>query len=281
LKCDNSSKRMADDVCAFDSEVGQQRPAVRHLPLDRWRVSAPAASRVALTVVRNQVVERPLGCGDLARLGRIDPALLRPIVHRPERVQSDLAVVRARHALVSARSSLINHVRGAVKSSGSRLPACDAHMFHKKVPDALPPELLPALRPLLETIGDLTRRIDETDKTIVTLIREHYPEAAFLQQVPGVGPLISLTFVLPSLTRCGSLRAGRWGRTSDWYPNAVIRETTPLNWASLRRATVTSASCSLTVPSTFLGSAARIRTFEGGGFNMLLAAGRARENVPL
>jgi transposase len=69
-------------------------------------------------------------------------------------------------------------------------------MFHKKVADALPPDLIPALRPLLETIGDLTRRINETDKTIATLIREHYPEAQFLQQVPGVGPLISLTFVL-------------------------------------------------------------------------------------
>jgi transposase len=45
-------------------------------------------------------------------------------------------------------------------------------------------------------IEDLTKRIDEMDKTIVALIRERYPEAQFLQQVPGVGPLISLTFVL-------------------------------------------------------------------------------------
>ena len=67
-------------------------------------------------------------------------------------------------------------------------------MFHRKVPAALPPELLPALAHVLDIIGDLTRGIDEMDKTIVALIRERYPGANFLQQVPGVGPLISLTY---------------------------------------------------------------------------------------
>jgi transposase len=132
----------------------------------------------------------------LARLGRIDPVLLSPIAHRPEQTQADLAVIKARHSLVGTRSSLINHVRGAVKSSGARLPACDAYMFHRRVAEAIPPELMPALTPLLEMIADLTGRIDAMDKAIVTLIHNRYPEAQFLQQVPGVGPLISLTFVL-------------------------------------------------------------------------------------
>jgi len=69
-------------------------------------------------------------------------------------------------------------------------------MFHRKVPAAIPTDLAPALVPVLAMIADLTRQIDTMDKTIVTLIRERYPEAQFLQQVPGVGPLISLTFVL-------------------------------------------------------------------------------------
>jgi transposase len=69
-------------------------------------------------------------------------------------------------------------------------------MFHKKVPAAIPPELAPALAPVLAMIADLTRQIDALDQTIFALIRERYPEAQFLQQVPGVGPLISLTFVL-------------------------------------------------------------------------------------
>ena len=69
-------------------------------------------------------------------------------------------------------------------------------MFHRKVAGSIPEALLPALAPLLTTIAGLTAEIAAVDKRIVALIREGYPEAQFLQQVPGVGPLIALTFVL-------------------------------------------------------------------------------------
>ena len=50
--------------------------------------------------------------------------------------------------------------------------------------------------PLLTTIAGLTAEIATVDKRIVALIRDRYPEAELLRQVPGVGPLIALTFVL-------------------------------------------------------------------------------------
>ena len=65
----------------------------------------------------------------LARLGRFDPELLAPIRHRSEQSQHDLAVVRARDALVRTRTLLINHVRGAVKACGAALPSCTAGPF--------------------------------------------------------------------------------------------------------------------------------------------------------
>ena len=54
----------------------------------------------------------------LARLGRADPALLSPIQHRAETTQVDLAVVRARAAVVRSRTLLVNHCRGIVKAAG-------------------------------------------------------------------------------------------------------------------------------------------------------------------
>ncbi|MHB1344955.1 MAG: IS110 family transposase, partial [Thermoleophilia bacterium] len=54
----------------------------------------------------------------LARIGRLDPALLFPVRHRSAETQADLAVLRSRAALVRTRSSLIRFVRGVVKSSG-------------------------------------------------------------------------------------------------------------------------------------------------------------------
>jgi len=55
----------------------------------------------------------------LARLGRVDPQTLHPIRHRGREVRKDLVVLRAREALVAARTQLINATRGLVKSMGT------------------------------------------------------------------------------------------------------------------------------------------------------------------
>jgi len=65
--------------------------------------------------------------------------------------------MRSREALVSARTQLVNHVRGAVRSFGHRLPKCPARSFHKKrASEHIPETLLPAIGPDLEQIGSLT-----------------------------------------------------------------------------------------------------------------------------
>jgi transposase len=67
---------------------------------------------------------------NLARLARLDPKLLYPLKHRGEDSQAHMALIRSREALVSTRTQLVNHVRGAVKSFGARLPKCPASSFH-------------------------------------------------------------------------------------------------------------------------------------------------------
>jgi transposase len=133
----------------------------------------------------------------LARLARVDPEILYPIEHRGEESQAHLALIRSRDVLVRSRTQLINHVRGTVKSFGARLPKCSAESFHKKVADALPPELAEALEGVVATICSLTERIRDYERRIERVCKESYPqETGLLQQVPGVGTLTSLTFVL-------------------------------------------------------------------------------------
>jgi len=98
--------------------------------------------------------------------------------------------------LVDARTQLVNHVRGAVKSFGARLPKCPAVGFHKKAAAHIPEALWPALGPILETIGSLTERIREYERQLEMISKEHYPETELLRQVEGVGVLTALTFVL-------------------------------------------------------------------------------------
>jgi transposase len=133
---------------------------------------------------------------NLARLARVDPKLLHPLRHRGEGSQAHLAIIRSREALVSTRTQLVNHVRGAVKSFGARLPKCPARSFHKRAPEHIPEALLPALGPILEQIGSLTERIRQYDRKLEAICQEHYPETDLLRRVEGIGPLTALTFVL-------------------------------------------------------------------------------------
>ena len=133
---------------------------------------------------------------NLARLARIDPKLLYPLKHRGEECQAHLAIIRSRQALVDARTQLVNHIRGAVKSFGASLPKCPARSFHNKAPEHIPEALWAALGPILETIGSLTQRIRDYERQLETISKEHYPETNLLRQVEGVGTLTALTFVL-------------------------------------------------------------------------------------
>jgi transposase len=61
----------------------------------------------------------------------------------------------------------------------------------------LPSELAEALEDVVETIGSLTERIRDYERRIERVCKESYPqETGLLRQVPGVGAITSLTFVL-------------------------------------------------------------------------------------
>lgn len=132
----------------------------------------------------------------LARIARFDPELLCPVQHRSEQAHADLELVKARDVLVRTRSTLVNHVRGAVKAFGARIPRCSAESLPLRALPCLPEIIRPALVPVLETIQRLTEQIRDYDRRVVIVSREQYPETQSLQQITGVGPLTALAFVL-------------------------------------------------------------------------------------
>ena len=90
----------------------------------------------------------------------------------------------------------MNTVRGLAKSMGERLPQCDADQMGVARAVSLPAQLRQVLEPLLKEVESLTEKIKNSDREIEQIARKDYPEAALLQQVGGVGPLIALTFIL-------------------------------------------------------------------------------------
>lgn len=133
----------------------------------------------------------------LARVGRIDDLeLIREVTHRPEQMQADYVIVKARDQLVKSRTALVAAMRGFVKSMGGRLPSCSTEYFARRVGEDIPVILRPALQPVLECIAYLTTRIKALDKLIERTLSEQYSRAnELLQQVPGVGPITALSFI--------------------------------------------------------------------------------------
>jgi transposase len=131
----------------------------------------------------------------LARLGRADRTLLRPIQHRGEEAQRDLAKIRARAAMVEARTSMMSCVRGLVKSGGERLPGRDASQVDESLADGLSEEWQAVAKPVLRCVAAMNKEIWECEKEIEKIAKK-YPEVELLKQVYGVGTLIAVTFVL-------------------------------------------------------------------------------------
>jgi transposase len=184
------------DSCRMALETGTHSPWTSRALADMGHEVIVANARQIPLIFRNNRKNDRLDALSLAKLARLDPELLHPISHRSAQAQEDLAVLRSRAALVGSRASLINHVRGVVKSMGGRLPSCSAEAFVHKAASKLPDGLRPALTPILEIIAELSNRIAGYDQAIERIARERHPDAAGPRQVNGVGPITSLAFVL-------------------------------------------------------------------------------------
>ena len=190
-------------------EVGTHSPWVSRLVSKCGHEVLVANPRDLRLIYENKNKSDQLDAEQLARIARLDPTLLHPIQHRKAETQLALASLRARDALVKARTKLVNHVRGAVKSTGKRLPVCSAASFHNKVGESLPEDLRAVLEPLLKLSGELTDQIRKYDKSLEALSEQKYPATTRLRYVTGVGPLTALAFVLvlENPSRFGNSRA--------------------------------------------------------------------------
>ena len=177
-------------------EAGTHSPWVSRVLEECGHEVLVANPRKIRLIYANKRKTDEIDAENLARLARVDPKLLYPLKHRGEESQAHMALIRSREALVGCRTQLVNHVRGAVKSFGARLPKCPARSFHKNAAEHIPEALMPALGPIVEQISSLTQRIRDYDRQLETISKDSYPETELLRQVEGIGPLTALTFVL-------------------------------------------------------------------------------------
>jgi len=189
-------RRFRREPCRVVLEVGpHSRWMEKHLRGLGHEVQVVDARKVQLISKGTHKTDRR-DARTLALLGAGVPELLGTIKHRSEEAQVDLAVLLTRDHFVDLRTACVNRVRGVLKSFGIKVPATSTRAFHRKAAPLVPEALQPALLPLLEEIATLNQRIAKLDDLLKKKLVQRHPAAEKLQQVPGVGILTSLGFVL-------------------------------------------------------------------------------------
>lgn len=177
-------------------EVGTHSPWMSRVVAEAGHELIVANPRRVRLIAENDSKTDAVDAELLARLGRVDPALLKPIVHRGEQAQRDRALLVVRDGLVRCRTQLINQVRGLAKSLGQRMPSSSTEAFTRRVREQVGEDVFPGQRALLEMIDRTSAEIAVLDREAERLCKERYPETGVMRQINGVGALTSLAFVL-------------------------------------------------------------------------------------
>lgn len=143
----------------------------------------------------------------IAKLAAADSSLLYPITHRSALTQLALNVLRARDAAVAGRVRLTNTIRSMGKSVGFRYPPGTSAGFAGKE-HFTPPELGRATEGLFAMCRSFNAQIKAYDGQLEEMCETEFPDAGRLRQVNGVGPVVSLAFVL-TLDTAGRFKNGR------------------------------------------------------------------------
>ena len=185
-----------DDPTRIAIEVGGQSAWIDELLGGLGHDVVVANARRLRMIYENESKSDEVDAEQLARVARMDVTLLHPIQHRQRSTRTDLAKARSRDMLIATRTSLINHVRGMLKSFGTKLGSRGAAYFHGWVREQIPDELRCALNPIVDTLEGVATQITALDKELERLANDVYPETMLLRQVNRVGLHTALRFVL-------------------------------------------------------------------------------------
>ena len=179
-------------------EVGTHSPWISdHLVREGCEVFV-ANARKLRAVYENERKCDALDARMLAKIARLDPDLLSPVTHISQEAMADRLVLGNRDRLVEHRTALVQSVRFSLKSLGLRVASCSAPVFPRRVRETLAGHgtLLAGIEPVLTVVAAMNSSIAELDRQVERLGAEKYPVAQKLRQIPGVGPVTSLAFVL-------------------------------------------------------------------------------------
>lgn len=115
---------------------------------------------------------------------------------RPRQERADKALLTARAVLVKSRAGIVNCVRGLMAVEGVHLRKVATRTFAKTVRESIPQDFKPAVDVLLDQVEQISAKIKSIENKLRSVAKMRYPEIAKLQEIPGVGPVVSAAFRL-------------------------------------------------------------------------------------
>ena len=105
------------------------------------------------------------------------------------------ALLASRALLVKIKRDLENHVRGLLKNLGLVIGRAKFNVFAVRAEELIEgrPELVAAIRPLLEARSAVEQQVSELDRKVMKLAR-HDTQVRRFMTAPGVGPITALAF---------------------------------------------------------------------------------------
>jgi transposase len=105
------------------------------------------------------------------------------------------ALLASRALLVKIKRDLENHVRGLLKNLGLVIGRAKFNVFAVRAEELIEdrPELVAAVKPLLEARAAIEQQVNELDRKVMKLVRRDAQVRRFMT-VPGVGPITALAF---------------------------------------------------------------------------------------
>jgi len=181
----------------FAIEVGTHSPWISRLLEENECCCLVANARKLRAIYTNDRKCDKLDARMLAKLARVDPELLSPVQHGTGDHQRHRLAITMRGGLVRQRVAIINSVRFSLKSMGIRLPGGATSAFTNKCRKEIEdPTMLAAIDPSLKVLDEMGLRIKQLEKQIALTAAEFHPETKLMEQIPGVGPITSLSFAL-------------------------------------------------------------------------------------
>jgi transposase len=132
---------------------------------------------------------------DARKLSEVSTRIELPTVHVPSSESRERkALCAARDSLVQARTQMVNHVRGALRTQRVQIVTGKVETFVTRVRKSVAKPLPSSLEPVMSAIEQMNEHIATLDKSLESIAKTD-PLCHRLMSVPGVGPVTAIRFV--------------------------------------------------------------------------------------